>query len=183
MDIDQLLHQHLLTHPMHPEEQVGDPTIIDHILQMPVYSPKQKFICLSSISNYHWLPYPESNGNHNHLINPKKHVGYNWHLLHKPTGSHSAPTSPRNRLMYYLTKNDSFVLGLLLKRYLQMDQDKIDIYSELSLPVEEIPIHPRKKRRHQNHLVTVTLKEISQETGEDYNYLLNCSNPNRSLYT
>ena len=85
--------------------------------------------------------------------------------------------------MYYLTKEDSFVPGLLLKRYLQIDQDKIDIDSELTLPVEEIPMHPRKKRRHQNCIVTVTLKEISQETGEDYNYLLNCSNPNRTLYT
>ena len=77
MEIDQLLHQHLLTHPVHPDEQVGDPTIIEHILQMPVYSPKQQFICLSSISNYHWLPYPESIGKYNLLINPKKHVGYN----------------------------------------------------------------------------------------------------------
>ena len=183
MDIDQFLHQHLLIHPVLPHKQVGEPTIIKHILQMPVYLPKQQFLCLSSISNYHWLPYSESNGNHNLLINPKKHVGYNWHLLHKPTGLHSALTSPRNLLMYYIMKEDSFVPGLLLKRYLQIAQDKIDIDSELNLPDEEIPTHLRKKRRHQNCIVTVTLKDTSQNTGEDYNFLLNCSNLNRSLCT
>ena len=83
--------------------------------------------------------------------------------------------------MYYLATEDSFVPGLLLKRYLQIDQDKIDIDSELNLKDEEIPMCPRKKRRHQNHIVIVTLKDISQETGEDYNFLLNCCNPDRSL--
>ena len=132
-DIDDFFTEHLLTHPPTDEKQVGDRTIIQHIVSMPVNSPKQQFICLSSIFNYHWLPYPESQGSSHQLINPKSHVGYNRQLLHKPSGSHTTPTSPRNRLMYYLTMEDSFVPSLLVKRYLMIDQDEIKIDSDLTI--------------------------------------------------
>ena len=46
-DIDDFFTEHLLTHPPTDEKQVGDPTIIQHIVSMPVDSPKQHFICLS----------------------------------------------------------------------------------------------------------------------------------------
>ena len=181
-DIDDFFTEHLLTHPPTDEKQVGDPTIIQHIVSMPVDSPKQQFICLSSISNYHWLPYPESQGSSHQLINPKSHVGYNRQLLHKPSGSHTTPTSPRNRLMYYLTMEDSFVPSLLVKRYLMIDQDEIKIDSDLTIETEEIPARPRKKQKHQNRIVSVTLKDISQHTGEDLNSLLNSANQHRTLY-
>ena len=181
-DIDDFFTKHLLAHPPIDEKQVGDPTIIQHIVSMPVDSPKQQFIYLNSISNYHWLPYPESQGSSHQLINPKSHVGYNRQLLHKPSGSHTTPTSPRNRLMYYLTMEDSFVPSLLVKRYLMIDQDEIKIDSDLTIETEEIPARPRKKRKHQNRIVSVTLKDISQHTGEDLDSLLNSANQHRTLY-
>ena len=49
-------------------------------------------------------------------------------------------------LMHHLTKEDSFVPGLLLKQYLQIDQDKIEIDDALDIQPDEVPIHPRKKR-------------------------------------
>ena len=48
-------------------------------------------------------------------------------------GSHTTPTSPRNRLMYYLTMEDSFVPSLLLKRYLMIDRHEIKIDSDLTI--------------------------------------------------
>ena len=181
-EIDDLLHQHLLNYPPSASQEVGDTTLIQHVVQMPVTTPKEQFLCLSSISNYHSLPYPESHGTTHQLINPKGHLGYKQHLLHKPTGSHTNPTSLRNRLMFYLTKDESSVPWLLVKRYLKIDQEKIEIDSALDIHDEEVPLRPKKKRRHQNRIVTVTLKDISQETGQDYNSLLNCSNPDRPLY-
>ena len=72
--------------------------------------------------------------------------------------------------------------SLLVKRYLMIDQDKIKIDSDLTIETEEIPARPRKKRKHQNRIVSVTLKDISQHTGEDLNSLLNSANQHRTLY-
>ena len=58
---------------------------------------------------------------------------------------HSNPSSPRNRLMYYLTKEDSCVPGVLVNRYLKIDQEKIEIDSALDLADEEVPVHPKKR--------------------------------------
>ena len=85
--------------------------------------------------------------------------------------------------MYYLTMDDSFVPSLLVKRYLQVDKQKIDITSELDTGTEDMPPPcPCKKRKHQSCTVTITLKDICKETGQDMNTLLNSSNPNCGLY-
>ena len=72
--------------------QVGDLTIIQHIASLPVDTAKEQFLCLSTISNFHRLSYPDGTSNSQRLIDPKDHVGYNGHILH--SGAHTNPTSP-----------------------------------------------------------------------------------------
>ena len=48
--------------------------------------------------------------------------------------------------------------------------------------VQQEPIIRRKKRRHQERIVSVTLKDLSQECGEDLNAILNSAKQNRNLY-
>ena len=48
--------------------------------------------------------------------------------------------------------------------------------------VQEEPIIHRKKRRHQKRIVSVTLKDLSQECGEDLNAILNSAKQNHNLY-
>ena len=98
--------QHILTSP---EVQEEEQSILPHILEMPIETNKEQFECLGSIGNYHLTPYPDSNSNVPKLINPKSHIGYNRHILHNPyaMSQKSNPTSSRNRLMYYLSLDES----------------------------------------------------------------------------
>ena len=41
-----------------PEKPTTEPTLIQHILEMDDYLPKDQFMILSSISNYHKYGYP-----------------------------------------------------------------------------------------------------------------------------
>ena len=152
---------------------------------MPVETPKQQFLCLSSISNYHLMPYPDTNTRCAKLVDPKSHVGYKRHILYNPSAStHSNPTSPRNRLMWYITQDESFAPQLLVRRYLQLDQKQGDIYS-FNLDNNEFPEppRPRKKRKQQKRIVSVDIQQLARDVGEDYNEILNCARSNRNLYT
>ena len=48
--------------------------------------------------------------------------------------------------------------------------------------VHQEPIIRQKKRRHQKRIVSVTLKDLSQECGEDLNAILDSAKQNRNLY-
>ena len=104
-----------------PQDQLTDEDtlqIIGHIIDREIRSKKDEFFCLSSISNLHILQYPDGAGR---LIDPQGNIGFNQHILHNP-GEHNIPTSPCNRLMYYITKESSSAPALLVKRYLSLDQ-------------------------------------------------------------
>ena len=118
--------QHILTSP---EVQEEEQSILCHILEMPVKTNKEQFECLGSIANYHLTPYPDSNSNVPKLIDQKSHIGYNRHILHNPyaMSQKSNPTSPRNRLMYYLSLDESSVPHTLVWRYLKVDSKEIRI--------------------------------------------------------
>ena len=174
-DIDELLSDHLQTAPQDASNE--KPSIISHIVDLNVNSKKQQFFCLSRISNFHLLQYPDGLGR---LIDPQGNVGYNQHILHNP-GKHNIPTSPRNRLMYYITMDSSSAPPLLVKRYLSLDRRHEDGDIQFQEP-ENQPIFCRKKRKHQKRIVTVTLKDLSEDYGQDLNSLLNSGKQNRNLY-
>ena len=118
--------QHILTSP---EVQEEEQSILRHILEMPIETNKEQFECLGLIGNYHLTPYPDSNSNVPKLIDPKSHIGYNRHILHNPyaMSQKSNPTSPRNRLMYYLSLDESSVPETLIWHYLKVDSKEIRI--------------------------------------------------------
>ena len=97
----------------------------------------------------------------------------------------SNPTSPRNRLMYYLSLDESSVPDTLVRRYLKVDSKEIRILTPYSIEEdvpEDVPKRPRKKRKLQKRIVSVSLSDINRSAGQDLNKLLNCANPNRTLY-
>ena len=47
---------------------------------------------------------------------------------------------------------------------------------------EDVPKRLRKKRKLQKRIVSVSLSDINRSAGKDLNELLNCANPNRTLY-
>ena len=154
---------------------------------MPIERNKEQFECLGSIGNYHLTPYPDSNSNVPKLIDPKSHIGYNRHILHNPyaMSQKSNPTSPRNRLMYYLSLDESSVPETLVWHYLKVDSKEIRISTPYSIQEhmpEDVPKRPRKKRKLQKRIVSVSLSDINRSAGQDPNELLNCANPNHTLY-
>ena len=175
--IDQMLADHLQNAPQDSSNDQSKPQVIAHIVNCNVQSKKDQFLCLSSISNFHLLQYPDGSGR---LIDPQGNIGYNQHILHNP-GKHNIPTSPRNRLMYYITMDSSSAPPLLVKRYLSID--KKEHHGEMQIDeVEYQPIVRRKKRKHQKRIVQITLKDLSQDCGEDLNSILNSAQQNRNLY-
>ena len=169
--INKMLSDHLQNAPQDRLTDEDTSQIIGHIIDVEIHSKKDKFLCLSSISNLHILQYSDGAGQ-------QGNIGYNQHILHNP-GDHNIPTSPRNCLMYYITKESSSAPALLVRRYLSLDQKTTKIEMEL---VQQEPIIHRKKRRHQKRIVSVTLKDLSQECGEDLNAILNSAKQNCNLY-
>ena len=167
--------------PQDQHEEVGPYTLIAHVNDMPVQSKKQQFLLLGSISNYHYLPHPDSTSATEKLTNPEGHIGYFQHVLFRLEGSHNIPSSPWNRLMHYLLLEESFVPDLLIKRYLKLDTQSTGADIEVDIP-DPPPPRPRKKRKQQKRIVSVSICDINASAGEDLNALLNCANPNRNLY-
>ena len=148
--------QHILTSPeLQQEEESID--LLHHILEMPIKMQKEQFEFLGSIGNYHLTPYPDSNSNVPKLIDPKSHIGYNRHNLHNPyaMSQRTNPTSPRHRLMYYLSLDESSVPDALVWRYLKVDTKEIRILTPYNIQEdvpEDAPKRPRKKGNYRNEL-------------------------------
>ena len=162
--------------PQDRHKEVGPYTLIAHVNDMLVQSKKQQFLLLGSISNYHILPHPDSTPATEKLTNPERHIGYFQHVLFRLEGSHNIPSSPRNRLMYYLLLEESFVPDPLVKRYLKLDNQFTGVDIEVDIP-DPPPPRPRKKRKQQKRIVSVSIRDINASAGEDLNALLNCANP------
>ena len=87
-----------------------DATSLMHVSDLPTYSPADQFRLLASISNYHKFGYPLIN-NPNTIVQPM-HITYRQHMFYDPDAkentegyfiSEHMPTSPRNRLMYFVS--------------------------------------------------------------------------------
>ena len=83
--------------------------------------------------------------------------------------------------MHYLLLEESFVPDLLVKRYLKLDNQSTGADIEVDIP-DPPPLRPRKKRKQQKRIVSVSIHDINASAGEDLNALLNCANPNQNLY-
>ena len=165
-------------------------TYLSHVKEMPCESRKEQFLLLSHISNYHWFQWTSS-------TSPRKkktHVLYQQHILHDVDATEEngkylreyAPTSPRNRIMYYLCNLDSYQMEDIypsVTHLLQLDSPPSSGDTHNFDGGNEFQAPPRKKRKHSTRLVTGNAKKICLDVGLDMASILNCANPQRTLYT
>jgi len=68
-------------------------------------SVADQFDVLSSVSNYHWQPYPKFGTGEISAVSSCSHVSYQQHYAFVRDGSWLRPTSVRNRFIYCTVKN------------------------------------------------------------------------------
>ena len=124
-DIDQDLAKHIETGIEFPKQEG---TVISHVSDLPTHSPSDQFQLLCSISNFHKFGYPSINIP-KYIVSPN-HITYQQHSLYdayakqNPNGnfiSEHLPTSPRNRLMYFLFNEKTAELHEYLHFLLRRD--------------------------------------------------------------
>ena len=107
---------------------LDDATFLTHVSDLPTYSPADQFALLASISNYHKFGYPLIN-NPDTIVQPM-HITYCQHSLYDPDAkentegcfiSEHMPTSPRNRLMYFVLNEKTQELHQFVKFLIQRD--------------------------------------------------------------
>ena len=170
-----------------PEKPTVDPKLIQHILKMSGESPKDQFLLLGSISNYHKYGYPslKEEGGIIHV----KNITYAEHVFYDDKFSKTGldgeriqtniPPSPRNRIMYFMDTGKEGELFQLVKHILNGDQEnETDSHT---IKMEPPPV-PRKKRKHSSHLVSVSQRTVITVVGADISTQFNCANPNRTHY-
>ena len=153
---------------------------------LPYESPKDQFILLSSIPNFHKFGYPGI-AQSNKIITPT-HISYAEHVLYDPFAKDSVegnmirkyiPVSPRNHIMYFLATYKESEMYQILRYLLGKDNGNDDLASDYVPP--DVP-RARKKRKHSSRLISVTHRSILSEVGADLNIQFNCTNPSRTLY-
>ena len=134
-------------------------------------SPKDQFILLGSISNYHKYGYPslKEEGGIIHV----KNITYAEHVLYDDKFSKTRldgerirmyiPPSPRNRIMYFLETCKEAELFQLVKPILKGDQTSEPCADMIEM---EPPPVPRKKRKHSARLVSVSQHKSLQQLGQ-----------------
>ena len=112
-----------------PEKPTIEPTLIQHILEMDEYSPKDQFAILSSISNYHKYGYPSlKEGGIIHIRNLlyAEHVFFDEKFSKVGINGERVRTytlpSLRNRIMYFLDTPKEGDLYQLVKHILKGDK-------------------------------------------------------------
>ena len=165
-----------------PEKPIVNPKLIQHILEMSNESPKDQFILLGSISNYHKYGYPslKEEGGIIHV----KNITYAEHVFYDDKFSKTGldgeriqmyiPPSPRNRIMYFMDTDKQGV-----KHILKGDQAN-EIHGH-TMEIEPPPV-PRKKRKHSSCLVSVSQRAVFTAVGADISTQFNCGNPNCTIY-
>ena len=163
-------------------------TALTQIMDFPYESPKEQFLLLSSISNFHKFGYPSISEFTSKSIITPSHVSYAEHVLYDPFSKEDMdgnnirkyiPVSPRNRIMYFLSTFKESEMYHILHFLLSKDQGTDDPPIDYEQP--EIP-RQRKKRKHSSRLVSVTHRAILSQVGGDINIQLNCANPSRTIY-
>ena len=165
-----------------------DYTSLVQILDLPCQSPKEQFMLLSSVSNFHKFGYPAMSELSSKSIISPNHITYAEHVLYDPFSKEDMegnnirkyiPVSPCNWIMYFLATFKEAEMYHLLRYLLLKDQGMDE--PDMGYETHEIPI-PKKKRKHYARLVSVTQRAILSQVGADINVQLNCANPSRTLY-
>ena len=130
----------------------NDATSLTHVSDLPTYSPADQFGLLASISNYHRFAHPSIN-NPNTIVQPM-HITYCQHSFYDPDAkentegyfiSEHIPTTPRNRLIYFVSNEKTQELHKFVKFLIGRD-GSVTSHED----IEEIPNYdpqPKKKRK------------------------------------
>ena len=151
--------------------------LFSHISSLPLGSRKQLFMLLSSISNFHHFGY-SSVTEQTHIIKPT-HVNYIEHLLYDPDAKENVngdmirkyiPTSPRNRLVYFLVVGHVQLWTLI--KYLQTCDCQTHTPSLQEDIADEIELFPPAPKEHKQgpRIVSFTARSIVEEVGADKCY-------------
>ena len=144
---------------------------------------------LSSISSFHHFGYPLVT-EQTCIIKPTC-VNYIEHLLYNPDAKENVngdmickyiPTSPRNRLMYFLVVGHVQLLTLI--KYLQICDSQTHTHGlqeDIADEIESFPPAP-KKCKQGPRIVSVTARSIVEEVGADLNNVLNSADSNCTIY-
>ena len=93
------------------------------------------------------------------------------------------PTSPKNRLLYFISTGQDVQLYHLVKYLLWCEKEKDEQYT-IDHDEDESSIEPlRKKRKQSASMVSVSRMAIFAEVGEDMETGLNKANSSRTIYT
>ena len=128
-----------------------DHTSLVQILDLPCESPKEQFMLLSSVSNFHKFGYPAMCELSSKSIISPNHITYAEHVLYDPFSKEDMegnnirkyiPVSPRNRIMYFLVMFKEAEMYHLLRYLLLKDQGTDE--HDMEYETHEIPI-PKKR--------------------------------------
>lgn len=190
--IDEALTEYVTTGVMPTEGQVE--TMVKHLPTMPRRNSKEQLLLLSTIPNYHWWDYVRVSGS-KHCGKTAPSVRQGQQLLYDPNAeandqmvfirSH-IPTSPRNRLMYFITCPNQYekTMKKTISKLLECDLSESNVMPDLlySSDDDDTAEPPPKRRKQGARLVTVQRKEFSDSVGIKLDKLLNSANTNRGLY-
>ena len=185
-EIDDAFHNHM----KHQPELSRIDTIVSNIRDIHSPSEKQQFELFSTIYNYHLHGYPRTKDPSS--IRIPDTLTYAEHMLHDANaridenGSlirQHIPTSPRNRLLYFISTGQDVQLYHLVKYLLWCEKEKDEQYT-IDHDEDESSIEPpRKKRKQSARMVSVSRMAIFAEVGEDMETGLNKANSSRTIYT
>ena len=185
-EIDDAFHNHM----KHQPELSRIDTIVSHIRDIHSPSEKEQFELFSTICNYHLHGYPRTKDPSS--IRIPDTLTYAEHMLHDANaridenGSlihQHIPTSPRNRLLYFISTGQDVQLYHLVKYLLWCEKEKDEQYT-IDHDEDELSIQPpRKKHKQSARMVSVSRMAIFAEVGEDMETGLNKANSSRTIYT
>ena len=171
-----LLQQHIVNAGQ-PDKEF---TSIEHLPRKPRSTLSEQMSFLSSISNFHWWDYIKVDGK---SVGKRPKTSYSTHLLWCPDEAESVggaptlkyiPTSPRNRLMYFVLSGHADSLRDNIMKLIKSDRGLESLLPEKQpemMPpeggdVEQQP-PPKKKRRQAVRLLRVDRDEMIWELGVD----------------
>ena len=158
----------------------NDDKLISHLPSLPNLSMKDQFTALSSISNFHWCDNPSLKSNHTFQT---KTTRISTHLVYPDEDRRlHLPTSPRNRLLFMLTREEyDMHISRLMQHYMNIENPQLD--ESVIQEGQDVPEPPPKRHRKQAaRVIKVTANSFCERIGIDLNAVLNTAKKERPLY-
>ena len=164
-----------------------EPCYLLEIPTMPWRTVADQLAILSKLPNYHWWEYVKVVGG----TCSQPTVRFSSHLLFSPDESQTqdgclvnrfVPTSPRNRLMYFVGTYNVNTFIDTLRKLASVEYGKDSMF--LEDPADSDAPPAKKRKRHAGaKILRVNKVSLSEELGLDLNSELNCQDEGRKLFS